>query len=193
MTPGASSGGSRGGAHPGCPAPPSRASPPVRTALVVCFGGPCLSLPPPWITNRQAVADDEIWGYHIPAGAVVGISPYVMHHLPAYWPEAERFNPQRFAPDAAHERPRFAYMPFGGGPHQCIGNSFALMEATLILASVAQRYRLRLPTGAVVTPQPKATLRTAGGLPMLLDVRACLLYTSPSPRDRTRYRMPSSA
>ncbi|WP_423223185.1 cytochrome P450 [Candidatus Amarolinea aalborgensis] len=127
--------------------------------------------PPAWITNRQAVADDEICGYHIPAGAVVGISPYVMHHLPAYWPEAERFNPQRFAPDAAHERPRFAYMPFGGGPHQCIGNSFALMEATLILAAVAQRYRLRLPAGAVATPQPKATLRPANGLPMLLDLR----------------------
>ena len=127
--------------------------------------------PPAWITNRQAVAADDVCGYHIPAGAVVGISPYVMHHLPAYWPDPERFDPQRFAPDAVHERPRFAYMPFGGGPHQCIGNSFALMEATLILASVAQRYRLRLPTGAVVTPQPKATLRTAGGLPMLLDPR----------------------
>ncbi|MGB3061916.1 MAG: cytochrome P450, partial [Anaerolineae bacterium] len=121
--------------------------------------------------------------YHIPAGAVVGISPYVMHHLPAYWPDPERFDPQRFAPDAVHERPRFAYMPFGGGPHQCIGNSFALMEATLLLASVAQRYRLRLPTGAVVTPQPKATLRTAGGLPMLLEARAGLDLVKTSAHD----------
>jgi len=127
--------------------------------------------PPAWITNRQAVAADEVCGRHIPAGAVVGISPYVMHHLPAYWPEAERFDPQRFASDAAHTRPRFAYMPFGGGPHQCIGNSFALMEATLILACVAQRYRLRLPPGAAVTPKPQATLRPAGGLPMRLDPR----------------------
>ena len=68
-----------------------------------------------------------------------------MHRLPACWPEPERFDPQRFDPDTPHERPRFAYMPFGGGPHQCIGNTFALMEATLILATVAQRYRLRLP------------------------------------------------
>ncbi len=127
--------------------------------------------PPAWITNRQAVAADEVCGHHIPAGAVVGISPYVMHHLPAYWPDPDRFDPQRFAPDAAHERPRFAYMPFGGGPHQCIGNSFALMEATLILAAVAQRYRLRLPAGAVVTPQPTATLRPAGGLPMMREIR----------------------
>ena len=127
--------------------------------------------PPAWITNRQAVAEDVVCGYTIPAGAVVGISPYVMHHLPAYWPEPERFDPERFDPATPHERPRFAYMPFGGGPHQCIGNSFALMEATLILATVAQRYRLRLPPGAIVTPQPKATLRPAGGLPMVVEAR----------------------
>jgi cytochrome P450 len=127
--------------------------------------------PPAWITNRQAVAEDEVCGYRIPAGAVVGISPYVMHHLPAYWPDPERFDPQRFAPDAAQERPRFAYMPFGGGPHQCIGNSFALLEATLILSTVAQRYRLRLPAGAVVTPKPQSTLRPAGGMAMLLEAR----------------------
>ncbi len=127
--------------------------------------------PPAWITNRQAVAEDQVCGYRIPAGAVVGVSPYVMHHLPAYWPDPERFDPQRFAPDAAQERPRFAYMPFGGGPHQCIGNSFALLEATLILATVAQRYLLRLPAGAVVTPQPKSTLRPAGGMAMLLEAR----------------------
>jgi cytochrome P450 len=94
--------------------------------------------------------------------------------LPFYpslrWPTL-RNRLQRFAPDAAHQRPRFAYMPFGGGPHQCIGNSFALLEATLILATVAQRYRLRLPTGAAVTPQPKSTLRPAAGLPMVLDAR----------------------
>lgn len=128
--------------------------------------------PPAWITNRETVAEDEVCGYRIPAGAVVAISPYVLHRLPAYWPDPERFDPTRFDPDATHERPRFSYMPFGGGPHQCIGNSFALLEATLILATVAQRYRLRLPAGAVVTPQPKSTLRPAGGLPMVLDARA---------------------
>lgn len=125
--------------------------------------------PPAWITNRQAVAEDEVCGFRIPAGAVVAVSPYVVHRLPAYWPDPERFDPTRFDPDAAHERPRFAYMPFGGGPHQCIGNNFALLEATLILAAVAQRYRLRLPPGATVTPQPQATLRPAGGLHMMLE------------------------
>ena len=127
--------------------------------------------PPAWITNRQAVAEDVVCGHRIPAGAVAAISPYVIHRLPASWAEPERFDPQRFAPDAAHQRPRFAYMPFGGGPHQCIGNSFALLEATLILATVAQRYRLRLPAGAVVTPKPESTLRPAGGMAMLLEAR----------------------
>ena len=128
--------------------------------------------PPAWITNRQAVAEDVICGYRIPAGAAVAVSPYVMHHLPAWWHEPYRFNPERFDPDMAHDRPRFAYMPFGGGPHQCIGNTFALMEATLILATVAQRYRLQLPPGAVVKPRPETTLRPDGGLPMLLQPRS---------------------
>ncbi len=127
--------------------------------------------PPAWITNREAVADDVVCGFRIPAGAAVAISPYVLHRLPAWWPDAERFDPERFAADAPHDRPRFAYMPFGGGPHQCIGNSFALLEATLILAAVAQRYRLRLPAGAVVAPKPQSTLRPAGGMAMLLAAR----------------------
>lgn len=127
--------------------------------------------PPVWITNRQAISEDVICGYRIPAGAAVAVSPYVMHHLPAYWPDPDRFDPERFDPHVVHDRPRFAYMPFGGGPHQCIGNTFALMEATLVLATMAQRYRLRLPDGAVVTPKPETTLRPAGGLPMLLKAR----------------------
>lgn len=127
--------------------------------------------PPAWITNREAVAEDVVCGYRIPAGAVVAVSPYVIHHSAAWWPDPDRFDPQRFDPDTPHDRPRFAYMPFGGGPHQCIGNTFALMEATLLLATVAQRYRLLLAPGAVVKPQPQTTLRPAGGLPMLLQSR----------------------
>lgn len=125
--------------------------------------------PPAWITNREAVAEDVVCGYRIPAGAAVAVSPYVIHRSPAWWPDPERFDPLRFDPETPHERPRFAYMPFGGGPHQCIGNTFALLEATLILATVAQRYRLRLPAGAAVRPKPETTLRPAGGLPMLLE------------------------
>ena len=127
--------------------------------------------PPAWITNREAIVEDVVCGYRIPAGAVVAISPYVIQRSPAWWPDPERFDPQRFDPDTPHDRPRFAYMPFGGGPHQCIGNTFALMEATLLLATVAQRYRLRLAPGAVAKPQPQTTLRPAGGLPMVTEMR----------------------
>lgn len=127
--------------------------------------------PPAWITNREAVAEDVVCGYRIPAGSVVAISPYVLQRLPAYWPDPNRFDPERFAPETVHDRPRFAYMPFGGGPHLCIGNNFALLEATLLLATVVQRYRLRLPEGALVVPQPRTTLRPAGGLPLLLERR----------------------
>ena len=128
--------------------------------------------PPVWITNRQAVAEDEIMGCRIPAGALVSISPYATHRHPDFWEDSERFDPERFSPERVAARPRFAYLPFGGGPRQCIGNTFALTEAVLVLATVAQRYRLRLPVGAVVTPEPRVTLQPRGGLPMRLEQRS---------------------
>ncbi|MGQ9768480.1 MAG: cytochrome P450, partial [Anaerolineae bacterium] len=103
--------------------------------------------PPAWIITRKALGDDEICGYRVPAGALVVTSPYVTHHLPQYWDEPEAFRPERFLPGAAAGRHRFAYYPFGGGPRLCIGNQFAMVEAVLIIASVAQRYRLRLVPG----------------------------------------------
>jgi cytochrome P450 len=125
--------------------------------------------PPAWITNRQAVADDEICGYHIPAGALVLISPYVMHRHPAYWESPEAFEPERFAPERSAGRPHYAYFPFGGGPRQCIGKGFALMEAQLILATVAQHYRLSHIPGHTAEPQALTTLRPRGGLPMIAE------------------------
>ncbi|CAN5138566.1 cytochrome P450 [soil metagenome] len=123
--------------------------------------------PPAWITNRQAHADDEILGYHIPAGAFVMISPYVLHRHPAYWKLPEKFDPERFSPEHPEDRPRYAYFPFGGGPRQCIGKDMALVEARLILATVAGRYRLRLVHDRPVEPEALATLRPHGGLPMI--------------------------
>jgi cytochrome P450 len=125
--------------------------------------------PPAWITNRQAIADDEICGYHIPAGAIVLISPYVMHRHPAYWENPERFDPERFTPERSAGRPHYAYFPFGGGPRQCIGKGLALMEAQLILGAVAQRFRLGHVPGHVVEPQALVTLRPRGGLPMIVE------------------------
>jgi cytochrome P450 len=125
--------------------------------------------PPAWITNRQAIADDQVCGYHIPAGAIVLISPYVMHHHPAYWERADAFEPERFAPERSAGRPPYAYFPFGGGPRQCIGKGLALMEAQLILAMVAQRFRLRHAPGHPVEPQALLTLRPRGGLRMFVE------------------------
>ncbi|MBP6440689.1 MAG: cytochrome P450 [Caldilineaceae bacterium] len=124
--------------------------------------------PPVWITNRQALTADDVMGYRIPAGALVSISPYAAHRHPAFWTDPERFDPERFSPEQAAGRHRFAYLPFGGGPRQCIGNTFALTEAVLILATMAQRYQLRLPPNSHVEVVPQATLQPRGGMPMLV-------------------------
>lgn len=127
--------------------------------------------PPAWIFNRYTIADDEICGFPIKAGSIVMISPYVNHRLPEYWPEPDKFDPDRFSPDKVASRPRFAYLPFGGGPHQCIGNNFALVEATLVTAVIAQHFRLELAPGTSVVTQPTVTLRPKDGLPMIPRLR----------------------
>ncbi len=124
--------------------------------------------PPAWSINRRAIAEDQVDGYHIPANALIILSPYTTHRHPAYWSDPERFDPERFTPERIAGRPHFAYYPFGGGPRQCIGNTFALMEAQLLLAAIAQRFRTRLAPGQVVEPEPLITLRPRGGLPMTL-------------------------
>ena len=93
-----------------------------------------------------------------------------MHHHPAFWPDPECFDPERFTPAQSTGRPRCAYLPFGGGPRLCIGNTFALTEAPLILAAIFQRYRLQLAPGMVVETLPLVTLRPRSGLPMQLIV-----------------------
>jgi cytochrome P450 len=125
--------------------------------------------PPAWITNRQAIDGDEILGHHIPAGSFVTLSPYVLHRHPDYWDEPDAFDPERFAPGRSTGRPRFAYFPFGGGPRQCIGQSMALVEAQLVLATVLGRCRLRPVSNHPVEAQALATLRPRGGLPMTVE------------------------
>ncbi len=125
--------------------------------------------PPVWITNRQALGEDELCGYHVPPGQIVMVCPYVLHRHPDYWERPEEFDPERFAPGRSEVRPRFAYFPFGGGPRQCIGRDMALVEAQLILATVLRRYRLRLADDRPVEPFPAVTLRPKGGLPMIAE------------------------
>ena len=122
--------------------------------------------PPGWVSVRKVLADDEIGGYHVPAGSHVTISAHVTHRRTDYWDEPERFDPERFSPERSHGRPRYAYFPFLGGPHQCLGRDFALLEAQLILLMVAQRYRLETLPGHEPEPEPLITLRMRGGLPM---------------------------
>lgn len=127
--------------------------------------------PPAWLFARQAVADDEVMGYHVPAGALVALSPYATHRHPAFWEDAERFDPERFSPARSAGRSKYAYMPFGGGPRQCIGNTFALSEAVLVLATVAQRFGLHTAPGAELKLAARTTLQLDGGLPMRIESR----------------------
>ena len=124
--------------------------------------------PPIWLLSRVAVADDEIGGFHIPAGSLVAVSPYAMHRHPGYWENPERFDPEHFRPERAAERPTFAYLPFSGGPRLCLGKHFASVEAHLVLAMIYQRFRLRLAPAHPVVPEALVTLRPHYGLPMTL-------------------------
>jgi cytochrome P450 len=127
--------------------------------------------PPAHTTGRQPIKPDEILGHRIPAGAEVLIMPWLIHRKPQLWEDPERFDPERFAPERAAELPRFAYIPFGAGPRICIGAAFAMTEAILILATIAQRYRLRLKAGHPVEPQGLITLRPRYGTQMILERR----------------------
>lgn len=125
--------------------------------------------PPIWLLSRVAQTDDEIDGFHIPAGSLVTISPYAMHRHAAYWGDApERFDPEHFRPERTVGRPTFAYLPFSGGPRLCLGKHFASVEAHLVLATILQHFRLRLLPGHPVLPEALVTLRPHAGLPMTL-------------------------
>jgi cytochrome P450 len=118
--------------------------------------------PPVWAFAREAVGDDEIDGYRIRAGSTVAVNTYVTHRLPDVWSDPDRFVPERFVPSVAAARPRYAYLPFGGGPRQCIGSEFALMEAQLALAMIMQRHRVVVVSP--VEPEISVTLRPRGAV-----------------------------
>ena len=127
--------------------------------------------PPAWAVGRQALEELEIGGYRVPKGAMVLMSQWVMHRDARFWPRPDRFDPDRWTPEARASRPKFAYFPFGGGARVCIGESFAWMEGVLLLATLAQRWQLRLAPGARVATQALITLRPRYGMAMIANRR----------------------
>jgi cytochrome P450 len=128
--------------------------------------------PPAWSFSREAINATQIAGYDIPAGAVCAVFTYGLHRNPKYWgDDAEVFRPERFAPENEDKIVKYAYLPFGAGPRVCIGNSFAMMEAQLLLATMAQKWQPCLAPGQTVEMLPLVTLNPKGGLPMTLQER----------------------
>ena len=128
--------------------------------------------PPAWVLLRRTVRPVEIAGWKLPAETTCIVSPFVTHRDPRWFPEPDRFLPERWTEEAKAARPRFAYFPFGGGPRSCAGESFAWMEGILVLATLSRHWRFVTPPGAP-PPQPFAavTLRPRNGVPMQLAAR----------------------
>ena len=133
--------------------------------------------PAPGLSIRQAKEADEVCGFKVTPGLQVMISPWVLHRHRRLWDNPELFDPTRFTKEASEKRARFAYLPFGGGPRVCIGATLAMTEATLILAVLAQRFRLRLKERQEIKLQARITLRPKNGMMTILERR------SPAVRD----------
>lgn len=127
--------------------------------------------PPAWIIVREAVGEHTVDQYTVPPGSMLFLAQWVMHRDPRYFPEPERFDPDRWTPAFRAALPKFAYFPFGGGPRVCIGEPFAWTEGILLLATLAARWRMRLAPGRPVEPLPRITLRPKYGMPMTLEER----------------------
>jgi len=127
--------------------------------------------PPAWIIGRRAVAAYRIGDFIAPPRSILVMSPYIIQRDARYYRDPERFDPDRWTAEFRAQLPRFAYFPFGGGPRQCIGESFAWMELILVVATLAQRWSLALAPGHPVAPQAVVTLRTKHGMRMVASRR----------------------
>jgi cytochrome P450 len=127
--------------------------------------------PPVWAMGREATEDMEIGPFFVRKGTMLYVSQYLLQRDARFFPDPMRFDPDRFLPGPSATRPKFAYFPFGAGGRQCIGEAFAWMEGTLLLATLAQRWKLRLVPGHPVEVQPKITLRPKHGMRMVVEPR----------------------
>ena len=142
--------------------PPTAADAPRLGAARMAIEESLRLYPPVWIIARDAVEEDEIDGYRIPARSSVAISQYVTHRHPEFWEQPDVFDPERFSAERSAGRPRGAYFPFLAGPHQCIGNEFAMLEMRLIVAMVAQQFDFELLPEPEVRPVAALTLNPSG-------------------------------
>ncbi|CUS44594.1 Cytochrome P450 [hydrothermal vent metagenome] len=123
-------------------------------------------VPPVPSLPRRAVRDFEFGGYHIPAGTMIGISPAYTHKMPEHWPDPQRFDPMRFSPEESKGRHKYAWVPFGGGAHMCIGLHFATMQIRILMAHLLSRYRIELDAGSGAEWQAGPIPRPKDGLPV---------------------------
>ena len=127
--------------------------------------------PPVWAFARRAEQEEVFDGYRLPARAYVAIVPYALHRHPEFWPDAERFDPERFHPERSKNRHFFSYLPFGAGPRTCIGAGMAMLEIQLILAQIVQRFRIQVVPDHPIEAEAKVTLRPRYGIPVTLSRR----------------------
>jgi cytochrome P450 len=125
--------------------------------------------PPAWVLGRKALGEDQIGGYYIPAETIIALSPYVLHRHPKFWMDPDDFDPERFSPERSVGRHKFAYLPFGAGPRQCIGNNLAMVEAQIILPMVSRKYKMQLVPDQDIQPEPIFILRPNRGILMNLE------------------------
>jgi cytochrome P450 len=127
--------------------------------------------PTAWLLGREATEPCEVGGYRVPRGVTLWMPQWVIHRDARWFDDPLAFRPERWEDGLAKRLPRYVYFPFGGGPRICIGNHFATMEAVLLLATIARRFRPVVTPGTVITPIPTMTLRPAGGVPAVLQAR----------------------
>jgi cytochrome P450 len=127
--------------------------------------------PPAYALSRFGNRADSVGGYDVRANAAISLCPFITHRMPEFWRQPLEFDPDRFDPAQNTNRHRFAYIPFGAGPRQCIGESFSLTEGVLVAAAIAQRFRLRIPDHHVAQLDPQITLHPKGGMPLRFEHR----------------------